>query len=309
VVESPLQKKVKEKNIEFMWFLTPIYESVDIPYIATMFDIQHRLQPWFPEVGTNVMWNYRESYYSTHLRRATYIITPNEIGMKELALFYQITPDRFRLLQHPVPSVEAPMSSEDIQKVLEKHKIPPLYLIYPAQFWPHKNHVNLLLALQILRDQYQIDIDLVLVGSEKGNMQFVQDVAKRLSLSQHVHFLGFVPRYELIALYQGAFALTYVSFFGPENLPPLEAFACECPVIASDVPGSKEQFDDAALIVKGHQPEDIAQAVKKLINDPALRKSFIEKGKKRAMRYTSNDYVQDIFRMLNEFEPVRRNWQ
>jgi glycosyltransferase involved in cell wall biosynthesis len=140
-------------------------------------------------------------------------------------------------------------------------------------------------------------------------MEFVQAVAEKLSLSQHVHFLGFVPRHELIALYRGAFALTYVSFFGPENLPPLEAFACECPVIASDVPGSKEQFDDAALTVKSYHPEEIAQAVKKLIDDPDLRKSFIEKGKKRAMHYTSSHYIQDIFKMLNEFEPVRRNWR
>lgn len=308
-VESTFQKSVRQKNIEFIWFPTSIYSPVEIPYIATVWDIQHRLQPWFPEVSANGQWNFRESYYAAYLHRATYIITPNETGMRELSLFYQLPLDRFRLLPHPVPYIEISSNSEDIPKVLEKYKIPPLYLLYPAQFWSHKNHANLLLAHQILRNQFHIDIDLVLVGSDQGNMQYVQNFAENISLKENVHFLGFIPRNDLIALYRGAFALTYVTFFGPENLPPLEAFSCGCPVIASSVAGSKEQLGEAALQVDGRKPEEIALGVKRLFDDPILRKFLVEKGNERAVTYTNINYVQDVFKMLDEFEPVRRNWQ
>ncbi len=52
-----------------------------------------------------------------------------------------------------------------------------------------------------------------------------------------------------------------MTFFGPENLPPLEAFALKCPVIASNVSGSEEQLGDAAILVNPVNPEEIAQAI------------------------------------------------
>jgi hypothetical protein len=51
---SALDQAVRKNGIEFVWFLTPAYELTDAPYIATVWDLQHRLQPWFPEVGNSV---------------------------------------------------------------------------------------------------------------------------------------------------------------------------------------------------------------------------------------------------------------
>ena len=58
-----------------------------------------------------------------------------------------------------------------------------------------------------------------------------------------------MKRPELIALYRHALALTFVSYFGPDNLPPLEAFALGCPVITSAIEGVDEQLGNAALYV------------------------------------------------------------
>jgi glycosyltransferase involved in cell wall biosynthesis len=307
--ENAFRRAVRQERIEFVWFPTSIYDPIDTPYIATVWDIQHRLQPWFPEVSAKGQWEYREAYYATYLRRATYIITANESGMREISLFYQLPRDRFRMIPHPAPRVVKSSNPDAVAKVLVKYGIPSLYLFYPAQFWPHKNHANLLFALQILRNQYHIDIDLVLTGSDQGNMQYVQKMVEERALKNSVHFLGFVPSNELIALYEGAFALTYVTFFGPENLPPLEAFAYGCPVIASNVAGSQEQLGDAALKVDARIPEDIALAVKRLTDDPALRNSLINNGRWRASSFTNISFVSKVFEMLDEFEPIRRTWQ
>src|SRR5574341_2046249 len=75
---SAFDYTARKHRIEFVWFITPAYELTDIPYIATVWDLQHRLQPWFPEVGNSVEWNGRESYVSVFLRRAAYIIVPNK---------------------------------------------------------------------------------------------------------------------------------------------------------------------------------------------------------------------------------------
>jgi glycosyltransferase involved in cell wall biosynthesis len=304
-----LQLSAQKDHAQLMWFPTPVSLPVEIPYIATMYDIQHRLQPWFPEVSQKGVWDFREDYFSSYLRRATYIITPNQTGQDELTFFYQIPSEHFRQLPHFVPRITQLPSQNEISSILKKYGISSPYLFYPAQFWAHKNHVNLLKALNILREQYKIDLDLVLTGYDKGNLQYVKSVVERLHLQEHIYFLDFVPRQDLIVLYAGAFALTYVTYFGPENLPPLEAFACGCPVIASDVPGAAEQFGGAVLRVNPSQPGEIASAVKKLHEDGQLRAIMIEKGLARAQGFNSCDYVRAVFKMIDEFESIRINWE
>jgi len=197
--ESPFQKAAGRVQIEFVWFTTPIYNSLQVPYIATVWDIQHRVQPWFPEVSQMGEWAHRESYYSNYLRQATYIITPNQAGKDELSFFYQIPPERFRLLPHPTPRIKHLPSDEEVTAVLRKYQIPIEYLFYPAQFWPHKNHANLLLALKSLRDQDNIIMHLVLVGADHGNRGYIEKLANELELGSQLHFLGFLPREDLIA--------------------------------------------------------------------------------------------------------------
>jgi glycosyltransferase involved in cell wall biosynthesis len=149
----------------------------------------------------------------------------------------------------------------------------------------------------------------VFAGSDKGNADYVRTFASQLQPSIDVSFLGFVPVEDLVALYRGAFALSYVTFFGPENLPTLEAFALGCPVVASDVSGAREQLGDAALFVDPRNPLEIAAAVKQLHDDESLRRTLIDKGRARAERWTAKDFVRGVFAAFDEFEPVRRCWR
>jgi glycosyltransferase involved in cell wall biosynthesis len=123
-----------------------------------------------------------------------------------------------------------------------------------------------------------------------------------------VHCLGFVPRHDLILLYRYAAALTFVSFFGPDNLPPLEAFASGCPVIAADVPGAAEQLGDAVLRVNPKSPEQMAKAIYTLHQDDVLRRALIQRGFVRAKQWTGTDYVKSVFDILDDLAAVRRCW-
>ena len=182
------------------------------------------------------------------------------------------------------------------------------FLFYPAQFWAHKNHIGILKALRQLKDEQGSEIDVAFVGADFGNRDFVQKRAKELGLESQVHILGFVERDEMIALYREAFALAYTSTFGPENLPPLEAMALGCPVIAGAVDGAQEQFGDAALLVDPYQPSDLADAIAKLMDDEKLKNTLIERGRQRAAKWTSQDFVRGVFEFLDQFESIRDLW-
>jgi glycosyltransferase involved in cell wall biosynthesis len=277
--------------------------SIELPFITVVWDLQHRRQPFFPEVSEDGEWDFRERWLSKVLRRAAMIVVGNAVGRDEIERFYGVHQERIRLMPHPTPTLVDENRGAPRPRLIEGD-----YIFYPAQFWAHKNHVNLLLALRILRERHGLDISLALTGSDQGNLAFVRQTAQDLGLTDHVHFLGFVSRSDLVVLYRDALALTYVTFFGPENLPTLEALASGCPVVASEVAGVREQLGEAALIVDPKEPEQIAAAVVRIRNEPGLRERLIDAGAARARLHTAADFVAGIEKWLDDFEAVRRCW-
>lgn len=303
-----LSKSLKKNQIDIILSLVPTNcPTFEYPYIIPVWDLQHRLQPYFPEVSLSGEWESREKYYVKVLQRATLIITGTEVGKAEVKSFYQVPEDRIKVIPFFTPQfIDSPIPTHDI---LTKYNIPGQYLFYPAQFWPHKNHVGLLLAVKCLKEQHNLEFPLILVGSDQGNESYVKEMVEELDLSNQVHFLGFVPQCDMPDLYQNAFALSFTSFFGPDNLPPLEAMSLGCPVVAAAVSGAKEQLGDAALLVDPKQPEEIAGAIKSLFEDAVLRRKLIDRGLIRANQWTVNDYVQEIMIAIDDLAAIRRTWK
>jgi glycosyltransferase involved in cell wall biosynthesis len=282
--------------------------TLELPYITIVWDLQHRLQPYFPEVSVEGRWDYREREFSSILRRAACIITGTRVGQEELERFYGIPRQRTAILPHPTPFSALERTPRNPGRVREKFGLSRDYLLYPAQFWPHKNHVGLLRALIPLQEEARLRPDVVFAGSDQGNLDYVRQVACDLGLIDRVHFLGFVSREDLLDLYSGALALVYVTYFGPENLPPLEAFALGCPVIASRVAGAEEQLGTAALLVDPGDCKDIATAIHNLLENPSLRTELIGRGRKRAEEFTADHFVQRVVSLLDRYEAIRRCW-
>jgi glycosyltransferase involved in cell wall biosynthesis len=303
-----LEKLAKQNSLDLVWYIAGgCFETLDTPYIATVWDLQHRLQPWFPEVSANGIWAARETQHRYFLSRASFVIVGTEAGRDEVELFYQIPKFRICKLPHPTPSFAFNQGTAGVD-VCKKYGIPEKYILYPAQFWPHKNHINLLHAVKLLSDNHGIEPSLVLVGADKGNSDYVESVAGQLGIRTRLHRLGFVPQLDLYSLYESAGMLAYVSLCGPENLPPLEAFAIGCPVLASEVSGSREQFGDAVLFCDPKNPADIASKIHQLYSDSELRSQLINRGHARARAWTPDDFVKGVFKLLDDFGTVRVNW-
>nr|WP_310486449.1 glycosyltransferase family 1 protein [Chamaesiphon sp. VAR_69_metabat_338] len=298
----------KTDRIDIILSLTPNCPTMEYPYITTVWDLQHKLQSYFPEVSASGEWDKREKFYAKMLSRAAFIITGTETGKAEIQRFYQVPAERIRVIPFFTPQL-ALTDPPDDRDISIAYNLPDRYLFYPAQFWPHKNHVNLLLAIKCLKEKYNLALPLVLVGSDKGNESYVKSIVQELDLSAQVSFLGFVPQADMAPLYRNAFALIFLSFFGPDNLPPLEAMALGCPVIAANVSGAAEQLGDAAVLVDPKHPEEIAAAINTLFTDSILRQNLIDSGLKRANQWTTKDYVREIFTLLDDFEAIGRCWE
>lgn len=292
---------LNREGIEF--FLNTTFEGVTltIPFSAIVWDLQHRLQPHFPEVSANGRWEHRETFYSHVLKHAAFVIVGTQAGKQEVQRFYNVPDEKIRILPHPTPSFALDESVSAAPDALAKFNLPPNYVFYPAQFWIHKNHEAILRAVAHLKKIDNLRLPVVFTGSDQGNERSVRELVDKLQLRDQISFLGYVSRDELKALYQNALCLCYVSFFGPENLPPLEAFGLGCPVIAADVPGASEQLGDAAIRVNPSNDLEIGFALKILSHDNAKRDELIRRGKERARRFTGADFAKGLIALLDEF--------
>jgi glycosyltransferase involved in cell wall biosynthesis len=293
------ERSLDDNDVDMVWFATPFAQDCERPYLFTVWDIEFLDQPWFPEVSRDGEWQRRHRHYARYVPMATRVIVPSEAGRDQLLRHFSIGPERVLVLHHPTPALAG---VADAPGVLTSYGLDTPYLFYPAQYWAHKNHATLLGALRKLRE-----LQLVCVGSDKGALEHVRRLVDQHGLSDRVHLLPFVTMGELVALYRNAFALTYLSYFGPENLPPLEAFALGCPVVCAEIPGAREQLGDAALFVPPADPDAVAEAVTRL-RDPSLRERLVEAGRVRASTLTSEAYVRGVFAFLDDLEPVRRSW-
>ena len=304
---AQLDSFVREQQIDVVWFLRQ-EGKVSVPYITTVWDLAHRSRPYFPEVSsTGWDWEAREQTYRSVLPRASFILTGTNAGKGEIVHYYGVNPENVIVVPFPAPAFPSEDDRHGILDIREKYEIRGDFLIYPAQFWPHKNHVNILIALALLKHRGTV-IEMVFTGSDKGNAGHVFRKINELGLHDQVHVLGFVPREDLRALYSKALALTFASFFGPDNIPPLEAFALGCPVIASRVFGAEEQLGDAALLFDPADPEDLVSAILTISQDQQLRARMVQKGAEIAKTRTPQAYVEQVYKILDKFAPIRRCW-
>lgn len=306
---SSLDWAVKYHKIGILWYATQYFEPVDIPYIYTVWDLNHRIYPFFPEVSANKMWVFREELYKNIVPRAAYVLTGTETGKQEIIKFYNVLEERIKVLPFPAPKFEdTDILNAQNYNLKDDFDIQNDYLIYPAAFHPHKNHIRILEALIILEKKYGLKYGAVFFGSDCENKNYLKAKCQEFNLQDRVKFFNFVPRDQLIYLYKHAFALVYASYFGPDNIPPLEAFSLKCPVIASRVFGTEEQLSQKAILVNPDNAEDFASAVVKLAKNIKFRKQMVARAFNHANNWTFDDYTTSVLSLINEFFAIRSCW-
>jgi glycosyltransferase involved in cell wall biosynthesis len=159
--------------------------------------------------------------------------------------------------------------------------LPQRFLLYPAQTWPHKNHLRLVEALAEVVER-GVDVHLVCSGHQTAHFDAIQRRAEELNLSHRVTFLGYVSAAELGLLYRRATALIFPSRLEGWGLPIVEALSVGLPVAASNSSAIPEVSGGAALLFDPDQTPEIAGAIERIWTDGDLRTSLSERGRERA---------------------------
>ena len=147
-----------------------------------------------------------------------------------------------------------------------------------------------------------------MTGPDRGNYEYIKSLIVDKGMESQFHYLGFVKREFLCHLYQNCIALVFTSIVGPNNYPPIEAASLGCPVLLSDLPGHREQMEDAALYFEKFNPSQLADKIELLINDKDLRETLICRGIKLTESLKPEAYLESLRKVFEEFTQYRKLW-
>ena len=173
------------------------------------------------------------------------------------------------------------LTDDEIRSARQRLALPDAFLLYPAQTWPHKNHLRLLEALALVRDRFGLRVDLVCSGTLTDHFELLTRRVQELRLGEQVKFLGYVSQSDLRVLYRTARFLIMPSLFEGYGFPIVEAFHEGLPVASSGVTSLPELVGDAGLIFDPTSLEGLADAIRTVWSDASLRANLVQRGYSR----------------------------
>ena len=307
---SGMERHLLSMGTDLVYFVTPespFFRLQRLNYITTLWDLCHRDHPEFPEVREFGAFHRREEFYRYHLPLAVCILTDSKNLSRAASFRYGIDPERFLSMPFaPSPFLDR-LPSTPLLDVLKKYDLSEGYFFYPAQFWPHKNHIRILEALLLLRDSGKTPT-VVFSGKDYGTESLLKAFVQTHGLHQQVRFLGFVTPEDIRGLYEGCKALVMPSYFGPTNLPPLEAWALKRPVIYSAL--HRDQAGDAALLVDPDSAQELAQAMATPADSLQIN-TCTEAGLRRLAQFSEHrlESEHSLSNLLKRFSLRSRSWK
>lgn len=273
---------------------TTVSAILDLMYIAYR-PYYQAMSPW------------AKAYYVVFGRlfahRSDKILTCSQYSKKDIERIYGVNKARIETIPLSVaPLYFSPQDPARVAMVKRKFNINGRYVLYMGNFKAHKNISQLVRAFAAIAREFS-DVNLVLAGPQDHTYQELVNIIKSDHLTDRVIFTGKImesdgPQY----LYQGAEVFVMPALYEGFGLPPLEAMACGAPVIASNASCIPEIISEAGLLIDPNSTSEMANAVRKVLQDPVLKKGFIDKGLKRARDFETEKIAQEMYGFLKTLE-------
>ncbi|MEL7638498.1 MAG: glycosyltransferase [Solidesulfovibrio sp.] len=272
--------KGRRVDLLFCPFTMPYYHHPDVPVVSVIYDLQYAYYPQFftpdEEAG-------RERTFLTAARVSERLVCISDFARKTVLEQGNVPPGRTATVHISLPRRLSRTDDAAVAAVRRGLGLgQDAYFLYPANFWPHKNHRMLLTAFGMLCQARPGEtVRLVLTGADTGLRRELGEAVAGLGLAERVTFAGYVSDADLSALLTGAKALVFPSLFEGFGMPLVEAMHVGTPIVCSDVTSLPEVGGEAALYFDPRRPGDMAEALARLLDEPGLAGELVAKGRER----------------------------
>ncbi|MDQ4076197.1 MAG: glycosyltransferase family 4 protein [Chloroflexota bacterium] len=276
--------------------LPPTAPLAHIPSLVTVHDLGYE---HFPEAHTAIQRCYLQLTTRYHARAATHIAVDSHATRHDLIALYDADPSKISVVHLGVDhEVFYPVTDpERLHSIRERYRTGKRFLLYVGTLQPRKNLRRLVRAFAPLTNDFP-DVKLVLAGGEGWLADDLQVEIDTLGIATQVVRPGYVVDADLPSLLSSAEVLVFPSLFEGFGLPVLEAMACGTPVLTSTTSSLREVAGEAALLVDPTSEQQITNALRLLLTQPALRVALRERGLARAAHFTWERSAAQIWELL-----------
>ena len=269
-----------------------------VPTIATIMDLIPLLHPEWIKNNLRPLksWLFKQSIF-----KADHIITISQHSRQDMIHHLNIAPERISVTPLGVdPAYFQRVDPEQREIVLKKHQLPPGFFLFIGTLQPRKNLLRTLQAFKQLPANARKAHPLVIVGRDGWNNGDLLPQLEALERAGEGRWLRYLPQSDVFALLQSASALVFPSLYEGFGLPVIEAFAAQCPVIASNSSSLPEVAAGAAWEVDPHCVDSIHAALQAVLTDAPLREHKVRSGLQRARHYTWHECARQTLEVYTK---------
>ena len=297
-LQMVLPFKLRRLNPTLLYSTVP--EGILNPHIKQIITLHDLIPVKYPEI--NPRWKYYY-YYSLPimLKNSQAVICISENTKSDIITYYGVK-------DKPIYVIYAGLNRQQFYPrengTVKKRYGLTNYLLYIGDIRPYKNLERSLEAFARLNLR---KFKFVIGG--KKDPRFYPRIQKKIDeflLKDKVVFLGYIPQEDLPYLYSEAAAFVFPSLYEGFGLPPLEAMACGCPVVVSNVASLPEICGDAACYVDPYDVESIADGIYRVATDEELRGSLIQQGLQRVKMFSWEKSAREHIKVFEEVINTKR---
>lgn len=262
--------------------------------VVTIHDVSFLRYPQFAEARNLA---YLTARMADTVRRADAIITVSRFCAAEIIALLRAPPAKVFPIHSGLPAELAPPPPEAVARLRARRALQRPYLLTVGTLEPRKNLEFLVAAFEHMT---AFDGELVIAGMRGWKYE---TILRRIAASPRaaaIRLLDYVPDADLPALYGGAEAFLFPSLYEGFGFPPLEAMACGTPVVASTGGALAEVLAGGGQLLAEFDPERWAAVTLAVVNDRALRQTWIDKGRRHAAQYRWQETARQTWRVYRQ---------
>ncbi|MDD4156763.1 MAG: glycosyltransferase family 1 protein [Candidatus Cloacimonetes bacterium] len=298
-----LPQLLKKYNINVFHGLKGVGPKLkSVKTIITVHDIHVLVYPQFAKFKDLIYWKY---FSPMNIKKADKIISVSEATKKDLIEKLNIPADTIKVIHESYDSELYHIRQDSFQKVvsfLSKKEINitnKKIVLNVNTISPRKNVAGVIKAFNLIASNNS-DLILIISGREGWKTNEIYYEFRNSPYKNRIYFIGFTPDDIVADLYNVAEVFVYPSFYEGFGLPILEAQACGCPVITSNVSSMPEIAGDGAILVDPYSVEEISNAMSKIVSHDELRNDLIQKGYNNCKRFSWEKCSIDTLKVYKE---------
>ncbi|MBP7513636.1 MAG: glycosyltransferase family 4 protein [Flavobacteriales bacterium] len=273
----------------------------NVPQLAVMHDLNFE---HYPEDLPPAYSRYYRTWFPRFAKKAARIATVSGYSKQDIVTRYGIAADRVDVVHNGVGDIFSPLTEAERLGARMRFTSGDPYLVCVGAMHRRKNLANTFVAFDRLAGEDAV-IKLLIVGERMFKDPRMEQAYSSMKHKGRVVFAGRLGQAELRLALGASTALVYASYFEGFGIPVAEAMKCGVPVIAANATSLPEVAGEAAVYCEPFYVEDIARAMRTVLQDEALRARLIIAGIERAQRYTWDRTAEGLWTSIERILAAR----